>query len=1145
MRGVKKFFLLIALFFCACALFHKQILGTAIRYALKNKTDCELAYRSIEWQEGNLVLSDLVLFDPAFHAHIERAILYFDWEAFPKKCKGHVLIERPYVSVLKKRDVPELKEGWFDFTVSILDGTVEWDGPAQFSYDQDQFKVDWGHSGAIFTLSEEGIEGEFLQFRAQLLKPFIPLGEILGGHLTGRVVVDAEHNLTSANVRMDQMAFGMPGGLIESGEGSLSYNADLGGKWELQGIAKALGKRIPFSFTGRGFFKSRWIESEIKFDDSSCKIQGEESWSFEGHHLQAEHLTLLQAGAALYLPELVDWTVLEGTINGQANVSLPNWNAQIEGENLKVCKGDAAFACQKARGQLSQEGGNIVVIGNDYDLKAAGTWQDWDADLRLFSINLELHGGWDGEKFPIQIEKGFFDAFHFKGNGWIDSQLDGSLFLDGEWRHSQGKLPFYCPQISKKGSEWTFDFRFKRAMWDLFRLAGTSNGKEIFFDEKSQMLGAPIHFGHCELDHFDAALKLPWKSFLIAKPILKEWGINLEKVPVLEQTEIHLLYNEGRYQISASSLSPPFQIVAEQVTEGWKVDLASDVSLNCLLQKGGIAKGKGCWKGLSEVEFEGKIQPNFYCELSLPKVHLDLSQIETYKMEGSLDGQGHLIYNGLLESDFDFTASSLKINTHSLENEGSIHLYYSSQKGALLRGLNLHGPFDCVVDVLEYDANHCHWIFHDAQVHLPGSFLTHRFLQFLDKGRDLNFTADLDFASDFSTFVCTMSKGSIPFNGQSYPIENLHLCWENDKRQAAIQNGPPHGKCKAALHYLDHLHRIHLNMGDQISGRLILGEEEIPLTIDWEYGDLLSIQSIEGSFNGLEASFHADSPNSLIGSARVNFTEFSELLPIEVAQGFEEIKMGKGYELKGRLKIEKNLPYFQGILCGKQIEFFGFQFRTLLGQVDLGPKKMSIYDVKISDSAGIFKIDEILLQNENPWTISVPTITLTDLRPSLLQRPGGSIGPISPLVVRQCTLSNLKGLLAEAKTYTAEGQLHFINSYKREESVFDLPANVLSRIVGLDLELLVPVTGDLAFDLSEGYFHLNELTNAYSEGERSQFFLESEPAPTMDLDGNLQIFIKMKQFVLLKITESFLISIEGKLDDPQYHLTKKRFFGLM
>ena len=123
--------------------------------------------------------------------------------------------------------------------------------------------------------------------------------------------------------------------------------------------------------------------------------------------------------------------------------------------------------------------------------------------------------------------------------------------------------------------------------------------------------------------------------------------------------------------------------------------------------------------------------------------------------------------------------------------------------------------------------------------------------------------------------------------------------------------------------------------------------------------------------------------------------------------------------------------------------------------------------------------------------------------------------------------------------------MRFINSYRREHTVFDIPADVLGRIVGLDLDLLVPACGQLSFDVKEGKFFLKELTGAYSEGQRSEFFLMQEPVPAMDFKGKLQILVSCKQFVLFKFMESFMISIEGTLGDPKFHLQKKkRFWGL-
>ena len=723
-------------------------------------------------------------------------------------------------------------------------------------------------------------------------------------------------------------------------------------------------------------------------------------------------------------------------------------------------------------------------------------------------------------------------------------------------------------------------------------MAGTYDGKEVHFLEKSHILGSPLQFlpvqiyraplGFVKLDSarqskidsvasdrrspapsgqgeeedrfgevaaspnsqnlmargigsLRAKWQLPWKAVLGAGPLLQEWGLDSKNIPFFEKADFDFQYNMGKVEVLAES--PSFGFSLKQLEAEWKFDLISDVTLNCLLKEDGGVKGRGSWKTAVDVEFDGKILPYmsfFRCDLSLTKARVDLAALGVSKMEGILEGQGHLSYDGTFESDLDFLASSLKINDHLMENEGPIHLYYSSIKGALFRGLSLHGPFDCIVDLLEYNAVNSHWVFHNAQVHLPGHILTHRFLQFLDTGHDLNFTANIDLASDFSTIMCTMREGSIPFDGSAHPIENLQLLWEN-------------GDCKSSFYYLGNLYRFHLDIDDKIAGRLILGEEETPLTIDWEYGNSFKVYSVEGSFSGVDASFHAETEDTLIGSARINLRTVSPLLPPALAQVFEELKMGKGYELKGRLKIENNIPSFQGILAGKSFELFGFQFRTLLAQVSLSKDTIRIFDLKLSDSAGSGKVDEIRMEGkpDQPWTIPIPTLSLHELRPSLLQRPGCPVGPISPLVVRVLTMRDLKGLLADGKTWKAKGELHFINSYKREETIFDLPANVLSRIVGLDLELLIPVCGDLDFVLKDGFYHLTELRNAFSEADRSEFFLEPGQQSTMDLDWNLKIVIKMKQFVLFKLTEAFLISIDGQLDDPQFHLRKKRFFGLM
>jgi hypothetical protein len=124
--------------------------------------------------------------------------------------------------------------------------------------------------------------------------------------------------------------------------------------------------------------------------------------------------------------------------------------------------------------------------------------------------------------------------------------------------------------------------------------------------------------------------------------------------------------------------------------------------------------------------------------------------------------------------------------------------------------------------------------------------------------------------------------------------------------------------------------------------------------------------------------------------------------------------------------------------------------------------------------------------------------------------------------------------------------MSFVNSFKREHTVFDLPADFFGRIFGLDVELMIPVRGRLKLELKEGRFWLSDLEDAYSEGKRSKFFLVKEGlSPSIDLNGNLHIFVTMKQYVLFKFTENFLLTIDGSIESPSYHLQKKsKLLGL-
>ena len=62
------------------------------------------------------------------------------------------------------------------------------------------------------------------------------------------------------------------------------------------------------------------------------------------------------------------------------------------------------------------------------------------------------------------------------------------------------------------------------------------------------------------------------------------------------------------------------------------------------------------------------------------------------------------------------------------------------------------------------------------------------------------------------------------------------------------------------------------------------------------------------------------------------------------------------------------------------------------------------------------------------------------------------------------------------------------------------------------------------------------MRNTYSEGKRSYFYLSHRREAFVDFDGNIAMQIKMKQYVLFKITEFFVLNVSGNLDNPNFTL---------
>lgn len=349
-----------------------------------------------------------------------------------------------------------------------------------------------------------------------------------------------------------------------------------------------------------------------------------------------------------------------------------------------------------------------------------------------------------------------------------------------------------------------------------------------------------------------------------------------------------------------------------------------------------------------------------------------------------------------------------------------------------------------------------------------------------------------------------------------------------------------------SCHFLGHETALHIALQSSLiapyPGQLHISDAQDRLTCDFTYPGTLQLSSIRGACAGIEALFVPKTPSLLIGSAAIQCDRLKPFLPYAFQRIIDALELNRGYTLRGQITLDS--PSFTGTLDGKEIDLFGYQFHTLTSHIEIQPEQIHISHLKISDRACTLTLPQLSLlrekKEEASWTIHMPSLTIAELRPSLLTISGQPESTLSPLVVRTLTLEQFQGNLQDRLSYTAHGELHFINSFKRDRSLFDLPSALLGRLFGFDFELLIPVEGTVQYQLHHGAFHLTNLLNTYSEGHRSHFsFLPHHTGPFMDLDGNLHIVLQTKQYVLFTLTEHVCIAIGGTLKSPTFHLQKK------
>lgn len=742
-----------------------------------------------------------------------------------------------------------------------------------------------------------------------------------------------------------------------------------------------------------------------------------------------------------------------------------------------------------------------------------------------------------------------------------------------------------------------FDLRLSRPSWDVLCLKGSFVAEEagedhanltFSFTKDCSFFGAPLEiptlvtFDLEDVKKIELNTHCSLPSLLFCSEFINKMGNLFPEIPQFEggtkgEMDLSLSYGfedsfvelKGKEvqlfgkDVQKMGLAARFQSGSLLVDSCFFDDLSVSFSLENDYKLTNIhAKWKDALYLAGKAQYLG--EKKFDC--SLQSFSLELKEIEEFQNEffpisplaGSVSGNGHLSLHWeegrpKWEADLDIQVKDLKYREFPITNLEQMHLFHSSETG--LMALGMHFDIDaktvCKIGLLSQEKSTDKWIVSDFSLDLPQNitgFVKSFGLdlpQFLTSLSSAHLQGNAAFASDLSSieiFLPELSLPTIEYERLSYLTKKMdHL------NKVSLYYTKNHLLLSAFFPEINEKFQGILSFNTSSDfGKLFLLEENqssFPLTLYWNWDEKgFKVNQIEGEFSGIDASFYTGEEGSLKGGVRIDFSKACRLFPESISTHLSKYKLGDGYELKGTFSWPPDR--FQGLFLGKNFEAFGCQLKTFLGELDFSSEHLTLKDFRISDAALTLSMPSFKIKKDKGDTFKafMPHLEIEELRPSLLKRVGEKPKEVEPFVIRKLILDDVRGNIDNAKSFSGKGNFNFINSFKREYTVFDVPSDVLGRLFGLDLELLVPVQGVMEYILKDGKLQFTALKNCYSENKRSKFFLLDKETPYLDLDGNINLNIKMKQYVLFKFTEQFILSIGGSLADPTFQLKRKKSF---
>jgi len=818
----------------------------------------------------------------------------------------------------------------------------------------------------------------------------------------------------------------------------------------------------------------------------------------------------------------------------------------------------------------------------------------FSANLTSSTPDLKWQTKFRIEDFGIQVAPEVkLDHMHFDVVADSEKEEGSITQLVGRLQGIKNSYPIWAQNIVLKNlvkPEVSFDLHIENASQEIFRLAGSGTFEndyfkvfldpskshfweqnirtsQVLFDSKGSLFAFQIQTT-LKAQQFAEELQFLSDCSLVSlsfatKEQIKAWEMEgaLDTLVNYEQKSDTLSFSLHSEDFRAGSFPlENFKLKGEKIGNQWILD---QICFNDLMLKGSFlphAQGVQVpffevkWhdayaKGQGDYQFQTQ---QFVADLKL--LTANLAKIDhNWSLQGMLTSHGTLLCQfptaereAKVEGEIDLAIERFGPNALQIKNKNLLKFSFLPNAQLIVSNIDLQAKEthseqvggNIQIKELNYDmlekAGSASQIFFFFSSPMVRSFAESGcWLKSLDLKEGVEGHADLTFSSN--DFLLNGSLKDFSYFVFDQPIRFSHV-------QYTIRSTAMKASAKAVYQQVPVLALLNFDYSQQKKGELILrgSLDDLGLHVNFannpKAGFFLS--SIEGVLCGIDAWVNSNQEKGLYtGKIKLDLSKAQVFLPVEFQNKIKNMNFGKGYEIKGSLHINPNEPFaFVGELKGENFEIIGCTLKAMQGQVECSPDHILLRNMIIEDQAGHFSIKQIKCTKnltKKRWMLDIPLVQAREVQPSLFKKQGQQ-KEIKPFIIKHFDLFNLKGWLDDPHTYKGHGRLDFTNQFKKGYNFFDVSLDIIKNI-GLDPGLFTPIGGEIEYSLENGRFIIRELKNVYSEGRRSHFFLAPDKLPSyLTFDGRIHVDLKMKQNVMLKITEPFTLNVRGTIEKPEY-----------